>query len=225
MSRKPEEFPKCAVLPWTPLCPRVWGAQMFQGVPSIWAAEGRSGDLPLLLWVARGKNREFMDRSKPLQAGMEMQKWRSFLQTPCARPGSATGPWAAGWGTERAFFSASVCISGGIKPISLLLVVLEHNSTCLNVDRFRIYSGAGEKREKIMHRVGGSWEEPPFSSFLPQFSMRNHVDSSFQPANANWDKLGGRLTNYCNVMVAVLQFSLQKAFNSQLSSSQLPFNW
>lgn len=116
-------------------------------------------------------------------------------------------------------------ISGGIKPISPLLVVLEHNSTCLNVDGFHIYSGAGEKREKIMHRVGGSWEEPPFSSFLPQFSMRNHVDSSFQPANANWDKLGGRLTNYCNVMVAVLQFSLQKAFNSQLSSSQLPFNW
>lgn len=102
---------------------------------------------------------------------VEMQNWRSFLQIPCAKPGRATAPWAAGWGNERAFFNAWVwCISGGINPNSPLLVDLECNSTCLNGDGFQIYSGAGEKREKIMHRVGGSWEELRLLfSFLPQF--------------------------------------------------------
>lgn len=160
-------FPKCGILPWTPLYPPCLGCT---DVPrcsihlSSWGE--KRADLPLLLWVARGIIREFMDWSNPLKVGLEMQKWRSFLQFPCAKPGGATEPWAAGWGNEKAFLNAWVwCISGGIKPNSPLLVDLEYNSTCLNGDGFQIYSGAGEKREKIMHRVGGSWEEPP-PSFL-----------------------------------------------------------
>jgi len=70
----------------------------------------------------------------------------------------------------------------GTEPNSAFIVGLEYNSICLNGDIFQIYSGGREKRKKITHRTGASFF---FFSFFPslllppQFSMRNHVDSSF----------------------------------------------
>lgn len=199
--------------------PHVWAARRFQDVPS-------SGGLPLLLWVARGK------KSGNLWADQTFckQGWRcrseglsckfpvpdlAVQQDHGQQAGAMKGHFSMHqFGVFQGVLS-KILLSQWIWSI-IPLVLMEMDS------RFTVVLERRGKRLCTEWVVG---RNSPFFSFLPQFSMRNHIDSSFQPANANWDKLGGRLTNYCNVMVAMLQFRLQKAFNYQLYFSQLPFNW
>lgn len=124
---------------------------------------------------------------------------------------------------HKAFSNAWLrCTLVVLSQILLSLGNLESNSIRFHGAVFQIYSYSG-KKEKVYAQNG--WVVEKFFVFLPLFSMRNQVGSSFYSASANWDKLEGRLTNYFNVMVAMLPFRLQKAFHYQPYFSQLPFNW
>lgn len=79
-------------------------------------------------------------------------------------------------------FGVLCCTLVVLSQILLSLGNLESNSVRFHGAVFQIYSCSG-KKEKVYAQNG--WVVEKFFVFLPLFSMRNQVGSSFYSASAN----------------------------------------